>query len=233
MRTGIGNCCCCGRAARCGVHGDRCGGRGSADTDVTMVDRCDPATFNAAVRPGTCVYGPGSNQRGTITFPEFAASLNPTDFGDDHWTFNPSDRNADVGRGLRFAVHNEGGEFHTFTRVANFGGGCVPEVSGPLGLTPVPECAAVVETPDGPVPARVHHQRRPLGRRSLGQGRHDHRRHDQLPVPDPSVDADRRHRRLTGSTAGRSSPVRQPGLNPTDDRAERAGREQPRPQRAR
>ena len=49
-------------------------------------------------------------------------------------------------------MHNEGGEFHTFTRVANFGGGCVPEVSGPLGLTPVPECAAVVETPDGPVP---------------------------------------------------------------------------------
>ena len=32
-------------------------------------------------------------------------------------------------------------EFHTFTEVAAFGGGCVPELNALLGLTPVPECA--------------------------------------------------------------------------------------------
>ena len=36
---------------------------------------------------------------------------------------------------------NKGGEFHTFTEVAAFGGGCVDELNDLLGLTPVPECA--------------------------------------------------------------------------------------------
>lgn len=34
-----------------------------------------------------------------------------------------------------------GGEAHTFTEVANFGGGCIDFLNGLLGLTPVPECA--------------------------------------------------------------------------------------------
>ena len=36
---------------------------------------------------------------------------------------------------------NRGGEFHTFTQVAAFGGGCVPPINDALGLTAVPECA--------------------------------------------------------------------------------------------
>ena len=38
-------------------------------------------------------------------------------------------------------AYNKGGEFHTFTEVANYGGGCVDELNALLGLTPVPECA--------------------------------------------------------------------------------------------
>ena len=38
-------------------------------------------------------------------------------------------------------AYNKGGEFHTFTEVANFGGGCIAEVNALVGLTPVPECA--------------------------------------------------------------------------------------------
>src|SRR6266545_3049725 len=39
------------------------------------------------------------------------------------------------------AAHNRGGEDHTFTEVADFGGGCIAAVNALLGLTPVPECA--------------------------------------------------------------------------------------------
>jgi plastocyanin len=38
-------------------------------------------------------------------------------------------------------AYNRGGEFHTFTEVAEFGGGCVSDLNDLLGLTPVPECA--------------------------------------------------------------------------------------------
>ena len=48
-----------------------------------MRDDCDPATFNAALRPGACVGN------GDVTFQEFEAELNPRDFGEDHWRFNP------------------------------------------------------------------------------------------------------------------------------------------------
>ena len=36
---------------------------------------------------------------------------------------------------------NRGGEFHTFTEVAEFGGGCVEEINDLMGLEAVPECA--------------------------------------------------------------------------------------------
>jgi hypothetical protein len=39
------------------------------------------------------------------------------------------------------AARNRGGEEHTFTEVANFGGGCIAALNDLLGLTPVPECA--------------------------------------------------------------------------------------------
>ena len=38
-------------------------------------------------------------------------------------------------------AHNRGGEDHSFTEVANFGGGCIAALNELLGLTPVPECA--------------------------------------------------------------------------------------------
>jgi hypothetical protein len=108
---------------------------------VDVRDECDPATFNAAIGPGTCVGD------GDVTFEEFLEQLNPADGGHDKWRFNFGRGRVDAGETLR-AV-NRGGEFHTFTEVAGFGGGCVPELNGPLGLTPVPECADLPTLPDG------------------------------------------------------------------------------------
>jgi hypothetical protein len=108
---------------------------------VELRDKCDPATFNAAIGPGTCVGD------GDVTFQEFLAQLNPVDFGHDAWRMQFGRGRIDQGETLR--ATNDGGEFHTFTEVANFGGGCVDLLNGPLGLTPVPECAPVTEVAPG------------------------------------------------------------------------------------
>lgn len=99
--------------------------------DVSVRDDCHAPTFNAVLGDGACVGGGGT------TFDEFLDEFRTT--GDVHkWRFNPDDVHLDLGQGLR-AV-NRGGEFHTFTEVAQFGGGCIEELNGLLGLTPVPEC---------------------------------------------------------------------------------------------
>lgn len=99
---------------------------------VRVEDRCDPATFNAAVGPGTCVEIGGDH----VTFAEFIAAL----FKGGHfaWRFKP--KRPEVGVGDTVRATNTGGEVHTFTEVAAFGGGFVPPLNGPLGLTPIPEC---------------------------------------------------------------------------------------------
>ncbi len=99
---------------------------------IMLTDDCDPATFNAAVGPGTCV---GS---GKTTFDTFIAQLmqHQTAF---LWFFAPRQSAAPVGQMLKLG--NTGGETHTFTKVAEFGGGFVI----PLNLlsgnpVPRPEC---------------------------------------------------------------------------------------------
>lgn len=111
------------------------------DTDlerVRVVDDCEPDSFNAAIGDGTCVGD------GDTLFSDFIDELlatAPSGLASvDDWEFKPSDVHLDSDEGL-LAV-NIGGEFHTFTPVAEFGGGCVeefPVLSG--GLPPVPECA--------------------------------------------------------------------------------------------
>ena len=59
------------------------------------------------------------------------------------WRFIPS-RLTMAGDGTVQAI-NIGGETHTFTEVAAFGGGCVDEVNELLGLEAVPECAQAPE----------------------------------------------------------------------------------------
>jgi plastocyanin len=99
---------------------------------VSVEDRCDPETFNAALGEGACVEIRGD----TVTFDEFLAAL--LKGGHSAWRFKSKSTEARVGDTVRAA--NVGGELHTFTEVAAFGGGFVPELNEPLGLTTVPEC---------------------------------------------------------------------------------------------
>jgi len=88
---------------------------------VTLQDDCDPATFNKALGPGACV---GS---GETTFQELLDQFGKTG-SVDKWQFSRPDFNIDAGGTIR-AV-DEGGEPHTFTRVAFFGNGCSPLNNG-------------------------------------------------------------------------------------------------------
>jgi plastocyanin len=108
------------------------GSAASATRQVQVLDDCDPATFNAAIGPGTCVKDGGT------TFQAFIGQLLAQGRA-PAWRFAPGQLKLDAGGTL--AAHNRGGEDHTFTEVANFGGGCIAALNDLLGLTPVPECA--------------------------------------------------------------------------------------------
>ena len=114
---------------------------GPSSRQVQMLDNCDGPTFNEAVGPGTCV------RNGGVTFDKFVARLieNGTV---ESWRFSPEGVSIDAG-GTITAV-NRGGEPHTFSEVAQFGGGCIEEVNDLLGLDPVPECAGFPGPPGGP-----------------------------------------------------------------------------------
>ena len=99
---------------------------------VDMLDKCDQTTFNAAIGPGTC-----TRKHGT-PFAEFIAELTATQSA-HAWRFAPSTLQAAVGSAI--VASNRGGEVHTFTKVAQYGGGIVP-VLNHLAGTPIvaPEC---------------------------------------------------------------------------------------------
>jgi len=112
---------------------------------VRLQDRCDPASFNAAIpqpegQPPTCIPHNGE----LVTFDEFLAQLNPVDFGHDKWNNHPDTLHLKSGDSISVSVR--GGEFHTFTEVDSLPmPGCIPFVNGALGLNgPAPtdaECA--------------------------------------------------------------------------------------------
>jgi plastocyanin len=101
------------------------GAPASAAPTVKVRDACDPATFDAVLGAGACVDG------GNVTFDSFIDRLIRTG---DHplWRFTPE--RATVPAGQSITVSNVGGEFHTFSRTVEFGGGFVEELNELLGL---------------------------------------------------------------------------------------------------
>ncbi len=112
---------------------------------VRLLDQCDPVTFNAQFGAGFC-QRTGSG----VSFDDFSAQLNPKDFGHNAWWINASGgRNGitKMNAGDTLHVTNGGGILHTFTEFPQFGGGCIPPFSVPLGLPVipfVPDCLAII-----------------------------------------------------------------------------------------
>ncbi len=99
---------------------------------VKAQDDCEPASFNAALGAGTCVGD------GDTTLDELVGQL-LADRDAHKWRFSRTHHK--VKNGGHIVVPNEGGEFHTFSEVAEFGGGCIPALNSLMGgLTPVAEC---------------------------------------------------------------------------------------------
>jgi len=101
---------------------------------VVALDECDPATFNAptAVGPGFCK---NVALGASTTFADlFAKAAHGTP--DPNWDFEPD--TISIKEGTVLSVVDQGGEPHTFTEVAKFGGGFIPPLNG--GEAVVPEC---------------------------------------------------------------------------------------------
>jgi hypothetical protein len=114
------------------------------DKKIRLLDDCEPVSFNEALGDGACIGN------GHTTFDEFLAELEATQ--DVHkWRNQPSDMQINVGRPT--LIENRGGEVHTFTPVAEFGGGFVDALNGISGNpVPAPEClnfGALVFIPAG------------------------------------------------------------------------------------
>lgn len=100
-------------------------------TEIHPEDTCDPATFGALCNP---------NFHGTTTLAAFNAELDATQ---QVATWEYGGGQIQVSSGRSFQVDNHGGETHTFTVVAQFGGGRVPILNERSGNTVVaPECVA-------------------------------------------------------------------------------------------
>ncbi|MDQ1626853.1 MAG: hypothetical protein QOI54_597 [Actinomycetota bacterium] len=121
------------------------GHRGDAKR-VRILDDCDPATFNEILGPEACVGN------GDTTFDEFVAEF-MAQGSVDKWRFKPDVFHVDAGDSLD--VVNKGGEFHTFTEVPDFGGGCIPFLNGDLPVNPLCEQGDAIFLATG-VPPGAH-----------------------------------------------------------------------------
>ena len=103
---------------------------------LRMYDSCDPATFNAVFNdPTICI------KQGHVPFDRFIAELTATQNA-AQWRFGP--KNVELNPGENVFALNVGGEVHTFTRVAQFGGGVIPLLNDLTGNTTVaPECTTL------------------------------------------------------------------------------------------
>jgi plastocyanin len=108
---------------------------------VDILDACDPLTFTAALGAGPCT-GLGTISP-TITFREFVDEL-AANRSVGAWRFAPT--SVAITPGGTITATNLGGETHTFTEVAQFGGGTVPLLNQASGNpTETPECAAITD----------------------------------------------------------------------------------------
>jgi len=100
---------------------------------IVALDECDPTTFNLNIGADFCKnVALGSATTFDALFAE-AKAKNP----DPAWDFEPD--KVTIKKGTPLIVVDQGGEPHTFTEVAKFGGGFIGDLNG--GQATVPECA--------------------------------------------------------------------------------------------
>lgn len=101
---------------------------------VVALDECDPVTFNQALGPDFCK----NIALGYVTTLSQLFAEAQAGTPDPNWDFEPDTMY--MKKGTTLSVVDQGGEPHTFTEVAQFGGGFIPGLNGP-GENTVPECS--------------------------------------------------------------------------------------------
>jgi plastocyanin len=104
---------------------------------IVALDECDPTTFNAVLGPDFCknvalAFAAPFATKFNDLFAEAAAGT-----PDPAWDFEPD--HLTIKKGTPLVVVNQGGEPHTFTKVAHFGGGFIAPLNGTEST--VAECA--------------------------------------------------------------------------------------------
>ena len=129
-------------------------GGGKLEQTINMHDACDGTTFNAAIGAGTC------NRNGGVKFDQFISmvmkfhSVGP-------WNFAPNNLTAHDGETL-FAF-NQGGETHTFTKVAEFGDGSIaPPLNQVLGNPALAQECANLDPDDFVAPGATYEEEEKL-----------------------------------------------------------------------
>jgi hypothetical protein len=115
------------------------------DKKITIRDDCDPSDPNWAPTGGCNL------EEGDVNVAEFRAELSSprslSVIGHQAWRNDPPYLKIETDEAVR--VTNGGGRTHTFTEVANFGGGKIPNPALNKGLLPAPECATSTDLPPG------------------------------------------------------------------------------------
>jgi plastocyanin len=113
-----------------------CGGDSTGSSGVILLqDNCDPATFNAGMGAGTCLRS--STVLG-LSLEDFIATLQ-AGRSVAAWHIEPGTLSLEEGSTV--SLYNAGGETHTYTEVAEFGGGAIPLLNQLSGnLVVAPEC---------------------------------------------------------------------------------------------
>ena len=113
---------------------------------VAILDDCDPDDTDWDATSGCVLRG------GVVTEDEFGvlltSPLSTATIGHPAWRMDPTYLR--VSTGATVSVSNDGGRGHTFTHVAQFGGGFVGLLN--VGLTPAPECSPVSPTVNAVAP---------------------------------------------------------------------------------
>jgi plastocyanin len=108
----------------------------SVPAQVVALDECDPATFNAALGPNFCHNVALAALGYATTLSDLFAKAG-SGTPDPGWDFEPDILN--IKKGTPVVAVDQGGEPHTFTEVAQFGGGFIPGLNA--GQETVPECS--------------------------------------------------------------------------------------------
>ena len=104
---------------------------------IVALDECDPATFNAVLGPDFCKNVALAYVTPFATTFSDLVSKAAAGTPDPGWDFEPD--KLTIKKGTPLIVVDQGGELHTFTEVAQFGGGFIPPLNNQEAA--VPECA--------------------------------------------------------------------------------------------